>query len=62
MNTPTASVLPTAALSGPKAWAYAGGAALILAVGVEELPKVAVPLVALLIIVMLVSWGGWSAT
>lgn len=61
MTTPAASVLPSRS-PGPLAqWGYAAAAALVLAVGVEEVPKVAVPLVFLMIVVMLVGWKGWSS-
>ncbi len=43
-------------------WALAVAAALVLAVGVEEVPKVAVPFTALIIIVMLLGWKGFKAT
>jgi len=41
-------------------WALAGAAALVLAVGIEEVPKVAVPLTALIVIVMLLGWKGFA--
>lgn len=48
-------------VSEPEHWALAAAAFLVLAVGVEEVPRVAVPLFALLLIVMLLSWKGWSS-
>lgn len=46
--------------SGWSQWGYAIAAALILAVGVEEVPKIAVPLVGLMVIVMVLAWNGWQ--
>lgn len=57
-----ASALPSqGGLSPVEAWGYALAAALVIAVAVEELPMVGVPLAALIIAVMLVSWKGWSS-
>ena len=46
-------------MSEKEAWALALAAAVVLAVGVEEVPKVGVPLVALIVLVMLLAWKGW---
>jgi hypothetical protein len=45
---------------GPAWWGYAGAAAIVLAVGVEEFPQIGVPLTALIVCVMVIGWEGWS--
>lgn len=56
-----ASILPSGTPSEGAIWGYAIAGALVLAVGVEEVPKIGVPLVILLLVVMLLSWKGWSS-
>lgn len=50
---------PNASTSGSgKIWLYAIAACLVLAVGIEEEPKIGVPFAALIIFIMLVTWKG----
>lgn len=57
-----ASILPPSGTTPSESavWGYAIAGALVLAVGVEEVPKIGVPLVILLVLVMLLSWKGLS--
>ena len=47
-------------MSEKEHWALALACAFVLAVGVEEVPKVGVPLAALILTIMLLTWKGWA--
>lgn len=57
-GTPTWGQALTGAAPEARTWGLALVACLVLAVGVEEVPKVAVPLTVLIVMVMLLSWKG----